>query len=399
MPNLARLHRSSSPSWPTHFLAACAAALLACALAWWSPQLAHAQDAVHVVAPGETLSIIARTHATDVSTLLRLNELRDPNVVRVGQRLRLPTPAGSRTRQDNSDTEFVPAPAAVEPGQSTRVYVVRAGDTLNSLAQRFATTPAALAALNRLAPATRLNIGEPLRVPAATATVPTDFTMASTSAIPVPGPYVVHTVQPGESLAAIAEVYGTSLRELTAKNDVRSAGRLEPGLRLLVPPPSYAQLFTGTPRDAAGVPQYPTIPTTEKWISVDLTHQRAYAWEDNKLVKSFAISSGKSRTPTVTGVFRIWAKVPAQTMEGGSRAAGDYYNLPGVQWVQYFYRDYSFHGTYWHNNFGVPMSHGCVNMRNADAEWLYNWADPHVDEHKWHILEPDALGTLVIIHY
>ena len=56
-----------------------------------------------MVAPGETLSTIARTHDTDVATLLRLNELRDPNVVHAGQQLRLPAAAGSRARQDNTE--------------------------------------------------------------------------------------------------------------------------------------------------------------------------------------------------------------------------------------------------------------------------------------------------------
>jgi len=54
--------------------------------------------------------------------------------------------------------------------------------------------------------------------------------------------------------------------------------------------------------------------------------------------------------------------------------SGPGYNLPNVQFVAYFYRDYAMHGTYWHDNFGHPMSHGCVNLRNIDAEWLYGWA-------------------------
>ncbi len=146
------------------------------------------------------------------------------------------------------------------------------------------------------------------------------------------------------------------------------------------------------------MPIYPAVPTQEKWISVDLDHQRAFAWEGDKLIKSFLISSGKSRTPTVTGVFRIWAKVKAQTMEGGSRAAGDYYNLPNVQWVQYFFQDYSFHGAYWHNKFGTPMSHGCVNMTNDDAKWLFEWASPTMEDYRWHTTDAKTPGTLVIVH-
>lgn len=54
--------------------------------------------------------------------------------------------------------------------------------------------------------------------------------------------------------------------------------------------------------------------------------------------------------------------------------SGPGYYLPDVPYVMYFYRGYGLHGTYWHNNFGVPMSHGCVNLRTEDAAWLFDWA-------------------------
>jgi lipoprotein-anchoring transpeptidase ErfK/SrfK len=100
----------------------------------------------------------------------------------------------------------------------------------------------------------------------------------------------------------------------------------------------------------------------EKWIRVDLSEQTVVAYEGNKPVRAFIISSGLPRTPTVTGEFRIRTKVKAQTMSGGSGSY--YYNLPGVKWVQYFYAGYSFHGTYWHNDFGRPKSHGCSTKEN-----------------------------------
>jgi hypothetical protein len=66
--------------------------------------------------------------------------------------------------------------------------------------------------------------------------------------------------------------------------------------------------------------------------------------------------------------------------------------------VQYFYEDYGFHGTYWHNNFGHPMSHGCVNMTNADAKWLFDWAGPEWDgKTTWYKSSKENPGTLVII--
>ncbi|HRJ41492.1 MAG TPA: L,D-transpeptidase, partial [Caldilineaceae bacterium] len=112
----------------------------------------------------------------------------------------------------------------------------------------------------------------------------------------------------------------------------------------------------------------------------------------------FIISSGLPGTPTVQGVFRMRVRTRSQTMSGGDRAAGTYYSLPNVEWVQYFYQDYSFHGTYWHNNFGNPMSHGCVNMTNEDAEWLFRWSMPeYAGETKWLSTTSDN-AVLVYIH-
>jgi lipoprotein-anchoring transpeptidase ErfK/SrfK len=136
----------------------------------------------------------------------------------------------------------------------------------------------------------------------------------------------------------------------------------------------------------------------KKWIEVNLTEQKTYAWEGDQLVDEFLISSGLSGTPTVQGVFRMRVRTRSQTMSGGDRAAGTYYSLPNVEWVQYFFEDYSFHGTYWHNNFGNPMSHGCVNMTNEDAEQLFRWSLPdYADETEWiRAVDDDAL--LVYIH-
>lgn len=137
----------------------------------------------------------------------------------------------------------------------------------------------------------------------------------------------------------------------------------------------------------------------EKWIDVDLSAQRVTAYEGITAVRTFIISSGLPRTPTVTGTFRIQSKVTAQLMEGGSREEGDYYYLPNVPWVQFFYKGYSFHGTYWHDKFGRPMSHGCINMRTEDAKWLFDWTAPALPEGRRSVRSsPEMPGTLVVIH-
>lgn len=112
----------------------------------------------------------------------------------------------------------------------------------------------------------------------------------------------------------------------------------------------------------------------EKKIVINLTNQQLLAYDNNQLIYSFPISSGKWY-PTPTGTFKPWAKLPLTRMAGGSRALGTYYNLPNVPYVVYFYKGYAIHGAYWHSNFGHPMSHGCVNVSVENAKLLYNFID------------------------
>lgn len=182
----------------------------------------------------------------------------------------------------------------------------------------------------------------------------------------------------------------TALSSLPAKTNGEAAG--EPRATWTVTPsPTNTPSPTPTP-----VPTFiseETQPSTvvlrpdgvgpnERWIDINLTTQTLVAYEGNTAVYQSLVSSGTYLHPTVTGQFRVWLRYEAQTMDG-TRLGYNYY-LPNVPYVMYFYRDYAIHGTYWHNNFGTPMSHGCVNMPTPAAEWLYYWSD---------------YGTLVNVHY
>lgn len=150
------------------------------------------------------------------------------------------------------------------------------------------------------------------------------------------------------------------------------------------------------PDDLSHLTPVKTPKNEDRWIRVDLSEQVAVAYEGKTPIRAFVISSGLSRTPTVVGEFRIKTKVKAQTMSGGTGAY--YYNLPNVKWVQYFHQEYAFHGTYWHNDFGRPKSHGCINMTNADAKWLFDWAGPTWDgKTVWFNSNEENPGTLVIV--
>ncbi|MBI5030344.1 MAG: L,D-transpeptidase [Chloroflexi bacterium] len=96
---------------------------------------------------------------------------------------------------------------------------------------------------------------------------------------------------------------------------------------------------------------------------MNLSTQSIAAYEGTRVVRSALVSTGVARTPTPVGQYKIYVKYKSQTMSGGSKASNDYYYLPNVPNVMYFYEAYALHGTYWHRNFGQPMSRGCVNRQ------------------------------------
>lgn len=140
---------------------------------------------------------------------------------------------------------------------------------------------------------------------------------------------------------------------------------------------------------------------SDKRIVVDLTSQTLKAYEGDELYFETLISSGKL-FPTPTGEFTIWKKIRATKMSGGEGAG--YYYLPNVPYVMFFSnsevaaaRGFSLHGTYWHNNFGHAMSHGCVNMRTIDAKKIYDWVNPETVGNDTSATETDP-GTKITIY-
>lgn len=136
----------------------------------------------------------------------------------------------------------------------------------------------------------------------------------------------------------------------------------------------------------------------EKWIEISLDDQKVRAWEGNRVVMEFPISSGKW-APTPKGTFNIWYKTRNQVMSGGSKELGTYYYLPNVPHNMFFYQAYALHGAYWHNNFGQPMSHGCVNAPLANAAQIFEWAGPVVPPGQNVVrATADNPGTRVYVH-
>ena len=131
---------------------------------------------------------------------------------------------------------------------------------------------------------------------------------------------------------------------------------------------------------------HPEVSAREKRIEISIDQQKLYAYESGIQVKEFRISTGvpnlssdPNAIPSATprGRHRITAKRPSVHMGDGTlRSDAEAYELPGVPWVSYFEptTGVAIHGTYWHNNFGMTMSHGCINMRSQDAKWVYLWS-------------------------
>ncbi|MEH2389267.1 MAG: L,D-transpeptidase [Nostoc sp.] len=161
---------------------------------------------------------------------------------------------------------------------------------------------------------------------------------------------------------------------------IRSSGTFCTGVALMVVTLfSWSSPLTGTPNSTtATATSIDNIRQTSqpRWIEIDLSEQRLRAWEGKKLVYSYRISGGKRSTPTPIGVFRINSKYRTHRMRGSG------YNIPDVPYTMYFYRGYAIHGAYWHNRFGTPVSHGCVNLPVKQAHNLYRWA---------------STGTLVVV--
>lgn len=142
----------------------------------------------------------------------------------------------------------------------------------------------------------------------------------------------------------------------------------------------------------------------EKWIEIDLSEQKLKAWEGERLFLETSVSTGLPWWPTPTGEFRIWIKLRAAKMEGGSGKY--YYYLPNVPYIMYFendqipsWRGFGLHGTYWHSDFGTQRSHGCVNLPTNIAKELYYWTSPTLPDGKSTVYSNDEnLGTRIVIH-
>jgi hypothetical protein len=146
-------------------------------------------------------------------------------------------------------------------------------------------------------------------------------------------------------------------------------------------------------------PISPDVPAGEKRVEIIMHMQHLKAYEGSNVVFETDVSTGvlTQQKKTPTGEFRMDPKFPNRHMGNGKVTDDIYaYELVGVPWCSFFDWEggIATHGTYWHNNFGYPMSLGCVNMRNHEAKWLYRWTTPHGEPRQWVV---NGYGTRVIV--
>jgi len=314
--------------------------LMTCSFALVTFLPVNASSAIHVVQPGESLSQIAVRYGITMSALAAANGIGNTDYIYTGQQLAIP---------DGNSGASGGAYSAASGGDG---YVtVGRGDSLSLIAALHGMTTRELMSLNGLTNPDHVWIGQQLQVRGGSSS-------SSSAHVAVASDGSTHVVQRGETMSQIARRYGLSLQQLMGINGLSNPNHVYVGQELQVVGGSTRTLD----RNYAPV-------AGSKRIEVNLATQTLTAWYGDTVILNTTISSGTDYAPTVTGRYHIGSKYSQQRMVGPG------YDIPDVPWVMYFWDGYAFHGAYWHNNFGVPMSHGCIHLRPSEAEALYNWAD------------------------
>ncbi len=201
--------------------------------------------------------------------------------------------------------------------------------------------------------------------------------------------------RPGDRYVRYKLYYGTVYRVVGATVDADGNWwyRLKEGITYAPGPHVPAWSVRRIPTEEM-TPISPGRP--DKWIEVNLESQRLTCFEGERAVFSTRISSGARGTQTPRGEHRVLRKRHTRRMVGGS--GGGYYDLPGVAFPVYFTRSaVAIHGTYWHNDFVRPHSHGCVNATNQAAQWIFRWTDPVVPYDEYERVSEPQEGTRVVV--
>ncbi len=297
------------------------------------PALAAGQ--VHVVQRGESLSGIAARYGTTASAIAQANGLSNWNLIYAGQRLTIPSGGSSGAASGST-------------------YTVQPGDTLSAIAARFGTTVSALMQRNGLASANYIYAGQRLAISGSGGS-------SGGSGGATGGTYVV---QRGDTLAAIAARYGTTVSAIARANGIANPSLIVVGRRLTIPGASGG----GTVAPGAG--------GTGQRIVVDLSDQRMYVYYNGQLVWNWVVSTGRPGQSTAVGHWKVLNKIP--------NAWASTWSLKMPYWLGIYWAGSLQNGihalpimangqTLWAGYLGTPVSFGCIILSTQNAQTLYNW--------------------------
>lgn len=162
----------------------------------------------------------------------------------------------------------------------------------------------------------------------------------------------------GASAAASSASSTTAITDTAAVPGEDQSAAVDPAKEEAAKPPELAPVVFRADAPADG----------KKWIEVDISDQHLIAWQGDVPVFETTVSTGKPGYRTLPGEFQVYRKYEQTRMRGVD------YDTPDVPWTMYYSGGFAIHGAYWHNNFGTPVSHGCVNLRVPEAKALYEWA-------------------------
>ncbi len=309
------------------------------------PGVSYAEESsgpvIHQVQRGETLEAIAARYGVSVEELIVLNNLREGNRLYTNQRLVIKPPSSDEAK--------------------TRIYVVKRGDTLFRIARRFGTSVAAIQRVNRLR-GTVIYVGQRLKIPTRSSQRAGDNNKQTQT--------IVHVVRRGETLKSIAKRYGVTVQQIRKLNGLKKGAIIRVGQKLVI-------AGKAKPKKSAA--------RGKKKFVVDISEQRCWRYEGDKLLNTWRCSTGRNNS-TKVGRFRVQSKI--------RKAYGSTWNIwmpwwLGIYWVGPI--ENGIHGQPWNAKtgrrtwaglVGTPITYGCVMLNDKAAETLWRWAD---------------IGTLVII--
>ncbi|MCD6290188.1 MAG: LysM peptidoglycan-binding domain-containing protein [Anaerolineae bacterium] len=304
-----------------------------------------AQETIHIVRSGETLSTIAQQYGVAVEDIVQANHLQNPNAIYVGQKLRIPKPGASGS-----------AATPNAPG----VHIVQPGETLSSIAEQYGVTPQDIARASGIGVDDILHVGQRLTIPgqAPSAGQVTPEPTAQPQPQPISGTYIV---RPGDTLASIAQRFGVPVASLARANRLSSPSLIFVGRRLIIPKPKIAQLRGGGKR-----------------VEVSISHQRCDVYDGDTLLYEWKCSTGRRGSPTKPGTYHIQSKL--------RKAYGSSWNIWMPYWLGVYWAggtENGFHGLPWNaatgretwtGLVGRPITYGCIMLSNENAKILWNMA-------------------------